>query len=232
MLATTLFAQKTAEEWLNIVDRNMVYKTAESVTKMTVHLPGGTERVYRMNAKVKEDKFALIEFLEPIRDKGTRYLKHEDNMWIYFPRVDRSMLISGHMLREGVQGGDLSFEDLSESSSWADKYTAEIVEEDAISVRIKMTSKDMSVSYPFKEILIDRNTGVPIQTINSGVGEVPIKQILTVETQQFGNRFYPVVIEIRSLLVEDKWTRFEVEKIEFGEDFPDKMFSKEALEVY
>ncbi len=224
------FAKITAEEWLDKIDANMVYKTAESVAKMTVHTPGGKKRVFEMKSVVVEDKFALIEYLKPNRDKGTRYLKRDDILWIYFPRVDRTMQIQGHMLREGVQGGELSFEDISESSAWREKYDAEIIEEDDATITIRMVAKDMTVSYPYQKILIDKNTAVPIQIIKSGVGETPIKEILTVKTEKFGARYYPVVTEIRSLLVEDKWTRFEVQSIKFGLEYPEEMFTKEMLE--
>jgi len=228
-LVTNINAQ-TAEEWMDRVDKNLVYKTAESVMKMTIHLPNGKERVFRMSGKVQGDEYALLEFLEPKRDKGTRYLKHDDNLWIYFPRVDRTMHIQGHMLRESVQGGDLSFEDMTESSAWQDKYTAEIKEETDSTVTIRMVTDDMTVSYPFREILIDRRTSIPLKIINSGVGEVSIKEIVTVESKRFGKRYYPTVTDIRSLLVENKWTRFEVEDIKFGMKFPSDMFSKEMLE--
>ncbi|MFC2170959.1 outer membrane lipoprotein-sorting protein [Calditrichota bacterium] len=234
MLSSLLFTGEslcqTAEDWLDRLDANLVYKTAESEMKMVIHLPNGKERVFRMSGKVQEDKYALLEFIEPKRDKGTRYLKHDDNLWIYFPRVDRTMQIQGHMLRESVQGGDLSFEDMTESSAWRDKYTAEIKAETDSTVTIRMVSHDMTVSYPYREVTIDKRTSIPLKTINSGVGEVPIKEIVTLESKKFGKRYYPVSSEIRSLLVENKWTRFDVEDIKFGMTFPKDFFSKESLE--
>ncbi len=230
LIVTGFCSAQTAEEWLGRVDQNMVYKTAESVSKMTVHLPNGKERIFRLTSKVEEDRFALIEYQEPQRDKGTRYLKRHDVLWIYFPRVDRTMQIQGHMLREGVQGGDMTFEDMTESSTWRDKYNAEITGETDSTVTIKMVAKDMTVSYPYREIIIDKATSVPLLTINSGVGDVPIKEIRTIKMESFGDRTFPVISEIRSRLVENKWTRFEVEKIKFGMSFPEETFTKEELE--
>lgn len=91
---------QTAEEWIDRVDDNMLMSSAEYLATMMIHLPSGQERTFSMNCKVVGEKFALIEYVQPKRDAGTRYLKRDDELWIYFPRVDRTMLIQGHMLRQ------------------------------------------------------------------------------------------------------------------------------------
>ncbi len=221
---------RTAEEWLARVDDQMYYESAEYTAKMIIHKPGGSDRLFRMAGKVVGDRFALMEYLEPPRQKGTRYLKRDDNLWIYFPRQDRTMQIQGHMLRQGVQGGDLSFEDMTESKKLLEQYKAEITAETDTTVTILLKSHDMTVSYPFRELLVEKQTGLPIRIVNSGVGNTPIKEINILETKRFGKRTYPVVTEIRSLLVEDKWTRFEVEEMRFGVEFPEGTFTKKVLE--
>lgn len=224
-----LYAQ-SAEEWLERIDQQLVYKSAEYDALMTVHLPDGRERFFRFNGKIIGDKHALLEYSDPPSQKGIRYLKRDDNLWIYFPRQDRTMQIQGHMLRQGVQGGDLSFEDMTESSAWRDKYRAEIITENDTTVSIQLEAHDMTVSYPFRLIEVDKRSGLPIRTVNSGVGNHPIKEMVILESRQFGDRVYPVSTEIRSLLVENKWTRFDIEDIEFGVTFPADTFTKRTLE--
>ena len=221
---------QTAAEWIEKLDRQMFYRSAEYTALMTVHSPGGSDRYFRMQGKVVGDQMALMEYLDPPRQRGTRYLKRDDNLWIYFPRQDRTMQIQGHMLRKGVQGGDMSFEDMTESSSLLEKYRASIIGETDTTVTILLESDDMTVSYPFREIMIDKRTALPIRIINSGVGRTPIKEVITLATRRFGDRIYPVRTEIRSLLVEDKWTRFEIEEMRFGMNFPEDTFTKKMLE--
>jgi len=208
----------------------MYYRSAEYTCKMIIHTPGGSDRIFRMQGKVVGDQLALLEFTDPPRQKGTRYLKRDENLWIYFPRQDRTMQIQGHMLRQGVQGGDLSFEDMTESSSLLENYTPQITAETDSTVTILLESHDMTVSYPFREFLVDKRTALPVRIINSGVGNRPIKGIIILKTKRFADRIYPVVSEIRSLLVEDKWTRFEIEDIKFGVKFAEDTFTKKELE--
>ncbi len=224
-----LFGTRDADEWLRGVDRNLTFKSAEYTALMTIHLPDGRERYFRFIGKVVGEDFALMEYIEPPNQKGVRYLRRRDDLWIYFPRQDHTMQIQGHMLRQGVQGGDLSFEDLTESSSLRDKYRAQLIAETDTTVTIRLVAHDMSVSYPYRELLIDRRTSLPVKMVNGGVGNRPIKEFVILESKRFGDRVYPVKSEIHSLLVKDKWTRFEIESIRFGVDFPPETFTKRML---
>jgi outer membrane lipoprotein-sorting protein len=230
LFISTTYAKKSAMDWISAVDENMVLRSAQYTATMTVHLSNGTERLFRMKGKVVGDKYALMEYIEPKRDKGTKYLKREESLWIYFPRVDRTMQIQGHMLREGVQGGDMSFEDMSESRAWEDIYDAEIIFEDDKEVQIRLASKDMSVSYPYREISVNKSNGLPMRILNKDASDEPIKEILIVDYITIANRSFPHIYEIHSKLVEGKWTKFEFEEIEFNVDFDEDTFTKRSLE--
>ena len=60
---------------------------------------------------------AAVLYLEPAREKGTKLLRKEDNLWLYMPRAERGQKISGHMLRQGMMGSDMSYEDTRRRSS-------------------------------------------------------------------------------------------------------------------
>lgn len=220
----------TAEEWLQKVDRQMMLTSAEYSAKMIIHAANGVERVFSFEGKVAGEAFALLEFIDPPRQKGTRYLKRGESLWIYFPRQDRTLQIQGHMLRQGVQGGDLSYEDMTESSSLLEKYDSEITSENDTSLTLQLSGKDLSVSYPYREIVIDKHNSLPLKSTYRDASKRPIKELTILEIKRFGDRMYPTVTLIRSLLVEDKWTRFEVESISFDTRFTPDTFTKKNLE--
>lgn len=49
---------------------------------------------------VKGDHKGYTEYLAPAREKGTKMLKLENQLWIYSPATDRTIQIAGHMLRQ------------------------------------------------------------------------------------------------------------------------------------
>ena len=46
------------------------------------------------------------------------------------PRAERVQKISGHMLRQGMMGSDMSYEDMLEAADFEEKYEAEVVGEE------------------------------------------------------------------------------------------------------
>ncbi|MGQ9620954.1 MAG: outer membrane lipoprotein-sorting protein [Bacteroidales bacterium] len=57
-------------------------------------------------------KKAFTEYLSPASEKETKILKLEKQLWIYLPSTDRTIQISGNMLRQSVMRSDLSYEDI------------------------------------------------------------------------------------------------------------------------
>ena len=53
-------------------------------------------------------------------------LKLDKRLWIYSPSTDRTIQLSGHLLRQSVMGSDLSYEDMMEERKLSEVYTAEI----------------------------------------------------------------------------------------------------------
>ena len=78
-------------------------------------------RYKTMNAVAEGSDKAFAEFTNP-EDRGTRYLKLEKDMWIYFPKEQDTVKISGHLLKEGMMGSDVSYEDALESRDFKAKY--------------------------------------------------------------------------------------------------------------
>ena len=82
-----------------------------------------------------EDKKSYTEYLSPAREQGTKMLKLEDQLWIYSPSTDRTIQISGHMLRQSVMGSDLSYEDMMDDRKLTDVYTSKVTGSEIIDER-------------------------------------------------------------------------------------------------
>ncbi|MFZ2896490.1 MAG: outer membrane lipoprotein-sorting protein, partial [Saprospiraceae bacterium] len=91
------------------------------------------------------DKRSFTEYLSPAREAGTKMLKLENQLWIYSPSTDRTIQISGHMLRQSVMGSDLSYEDMMDDRKLTDIYSAKVAGEETIDNRktwvLELTAK-------------------------------------------------------------------------------------------
>ena len=103
LIPMPLYAQTrlTADEILDRIDRNMVSTTVIKTSKMVIHQK---DRVDTKKMKVwgRGKNSAFVEFTKPTRDKGTKYLRLEKNLWMYLPNIEKVIKISGHLLRQSM----------------------------------------------------------------------------------------------------------------------------------
>jgi len=97
-------ATPTAEELLAAMDEVLQFDTRTSTATMEV-IDARRTRSYRMTSYARGQDDAAVLYLGPAREKGTKMLRKDDNLWLYMPRAERVQKISGHMLRQGMMGG-------------------------------------------------------------------------------------------------------------------------------
>jgi outer membrane lipoprotein-sorting protein len=157
--------QPSAEEIIRAVDRNMISATSKSKTRMVVHSRRASRTMESISYAEGNDKF-YSEYLSPPREKGTKMLKLGDDLWIYDPGTDRSIQISGNMLKQSVMGSDLSYEDMMEETHLLDSYEAvlkgDIDYEGRACWVIELVAKTKDVSYYKRKAYIDKQRYVSL----------------------------------------------------------------------
>src|SRR5512133_3906831 len=87
----------------------------------------------------------------PASDKGTKMLKPAGQLWISSPSADRTIQISGHLLRQSVMGSDLSYEDMMDDRKLTDVYDSKIIGKDTLQGRnvllLELNAKVTDVAY-------------------------------------------------------------------------------------
>ena len=143
-LSLTIFGQPGADEIIEKVDKNMSSENRVIESSMTIHGKRGSRTITSKSYTVG-DKKSFTEYLSPAREQGTKMLKLDEQLWIYSPATDRTIQISGHMLRQSVMGSDLSYEDMMDDRKLTDVYTAIVIGSEEIDGRrtwiLELTAK-------------------------------------------------------------------------------------------
>ena len=109
LFVATLVAEPPTGDWiLKKLDENAVSDNKIMVANMIIH-GRRASRTIKAKSWVQGTAKSFTEFLAPAREKGTKMLKLKDELWTYTPETDRTIKISGHMLRQSVMGSDLSY---------------------------------------------------------------------------------------------------------------------------
>ncbi len=68
------------------------------------------------------EKRSFIRIHEPAKDAGTGFLKLHPNLWMYVPRVERTVRVPPSMMLQSWMGSDFTNDDLVRESSEVDDY--------------------------------------------------------------------------------------------------------------
>jgi outer membrane lipoprotein-sorting protein len=222
----------TAKEIIEKVDDNMSSDTQVVVSDMIIYGKRNNRTVSSKGyTRGKNDSFT--EYLAPAREKGTKMLKLEDRLWIYSPSTDRSIQLSGHMLRQSVMGSDLSYEDMMEDRELTDMYDATIISEEKIgdrnSWKLELIAKVDDVSYHKRIVWVDTERFVPLKEELFAKSGQLLKEVVMSDIQKIDGRWYPKKMNYKDALKDGKGTDFIVKSIEFNVDIPEAIFSKGSL---
>ncbi len=220
-------------EILDRIDRNMVFSTARSEVEMILTIGSRTIRKTLVSWSSGTES-AFIEFLSPARDKGTRILKLDGVIRIFYPSAERVVRLSGHMLRQSMMGSDFSFEDMTErSKKLREEYRAVLIGEEPFDQRpcyvLELTSTTSKQTYHTRKVWVDRERFLGLkEEMYSRSGKL-LKIMCVEETQNFDGRSYPVRVRMEDKLRQGTHTVMQLNEIEFDIDIPRNTFSERNL---
>ena len=231
LITGTLWAQPSGDEILDRIDANMSSDTRYVKSKMVIHGPRSSRTVESESWTEGTDSFT--EYLAPAREKGTKMLKLEDKLWIFSPSTDRTIQISGHMLRQSVMGSDLSYEDMMDDRKLSDVYDAGVIGSETIGETecwiVEMRATEEDVAYQMRKLWVDQSRYIPLkEELYAKSGKLLKKTELSNVTQH-GSRWYPEKIIFKDMLKKGAGTEFIVDDIKFDVEIPEHVLSKASL---
>jgi outer membrane lipoprotein-sorting protein len=220
------------EAILRKADANMGSDNKVTTSTMTIHGRRGSRSV-KSKSWIKGRTESFTEYLDPPREKGTKMLKLEDQLWTYTPAADRTILISGHMLRQSVMGSDLSYEDMMEDPRLVALYTAAVAGEEAYEGRpcwvLDLVSRGEEIAYFKRKVWIDKERFVVLREERFAKSGKLLKTTEVKSVERQGGRWVPTRIVFKDALKEGQGTEFVLESIEFDAAIPDHVFTKASL---
>ncbi|HBY57841.1 MAG TPA: outer membrane lipoprotein-sorting protein [Candidatus Atribacteria bacterium] len=223
--------QMTAEEIMKKRDENEYIQSAYAEVTMIISKGGrGIEKNMVMYSREKD---AFVEFTNP-GDRGTKFLKRDDNIWMFFPDAEEIVKISGHMLEQGFMGSDFSYQDMMEFDKLTDLYTFTILEEDTFTNRpcyvleaIAIPGK--KVSYYRRVTWIDKERFVGLkEELHAESGRL-LKVSEVQEIKEIDGHWLPIQVVMENKLRRDTYTRSIIKEIELNPELDERLFNLENL---
>lgn len=233
LLPTISFAKDTADI-IRKVEDNLNGKTAVMKISMTVKTKR-TQRTMKMESYSIGKEKSFIKILYPGKDKGITFLKIDNTMWQYVPRIEKTIKIPASMMLQSWMGSDFTNDDLVKESSISEDYTTTLLGEtkDVYQVELRPT-EEAAVVWGKIIMEVSKQYYLPTKVGYFDEDDMLIRELFYTEVQPFGDRFYPtkwMMIPKEPAKVGHE-TIIEISDAVFDGQVSESYFTKRALKRY
>lgn len=185
---------------------------------------------FRSHDDMRNNRFRM-EILSPRKTKGTIFLKVNNTLSMYLPKLERRINISPAMMQDPWMGSDFNNQDLLETDSLIDDYTHRIVNregegEQAVITIESTPSPDAKVTWK-KLVQHIRADGMP-RELEYRCERRPSRRMVFDQIAEMDGRTIPTRWTMTPLDNEGKRTVITLTNIDFNAKFSDSVFSPEA----
>ena len=224
-------AEMTAEEIINKRDDNEYFDTAQMEAEMII--VSGSRKIIKTMDVLADKKNSLVEFTNS-QDRGTKFLKREDDLWMFFPDAEEIIKISGHMFNQGMMGSDFSYQDVMEADKLTDLYDFKIIGEEEIEGRPcyvleGIAREGVKVSYYRRVSWIDKERFIGLkEELYAKSGRI-LKETKANVIEEIEGRWVPTNSVMENKLRKNTYTEFTITKIKFNLEIPEETFTLQNL---
>ncbi len=216
--------EPTATEIIKEADQKQRGQTSEGILKMTIVRPTWSREI-TMKVWSKGAEYSLILVREPARDRGTAWLKRENEIWNWQPTIDRVIKLPPSMMMQSWMGSDFTNDDLIEESSIVTDYEHAMMGSETIEgrecYRIKLTPKpDAAVVWGQVIVWISKQELLQLKTEFYDEDEYLVNTMYGKKVKMLDDRLLPSVLEV--IPADDPGHKTVVEYLEMNFDEPIK----------
>ncbi len=206
-------------------------KSSIATVEIVVVTPRST-RTMRVRGCTRGEDRALIVVDAPSRDAGTATLRVEENLWMYLPRVAKTMRIPPSMMMGSWMGTDFTNDDLVKESSMRKDYTATLGARSKAPAGwwITLVAKPGVVGRWAKIELLVSDQLLPVEERHYDRKQRLARTMTFDDVKTLGGRELPTHMVCTPADTTDKRTEMRYDDIAFDVDVPDATFSLSQLE--
>jgi len=228
----SVLAETSVEGLLDKVDR--LYRSDSSHATMEMKIvTENWERTTVMEVWSRGMNDTLIKILSPRKDKGIKTLKLGNQMWNYFPKINKVLKVPPSMMMNSWMGSDFSNKDVSRADDIIDQYDHTLLgtsEDDGHVVNeIEAVPLEDAAVVWGKEVLLIRDDHVVLEhRFYDQDGEL-MKSLLSLDVGEMGGR--AVALRQRMVKAEKpgEWTEIQLHTIEYDVALSDRLFTLSNL---
>jgi len=224
---------QSAEDIINRMEDVMRGESSYAEMTMTVERPR-YEREMSMKAWAMGEDYSLILITDPARDRGTTYLKRENEIWNYVPNIDRTIKMPPSMMSQSWMGSDFTNDDLVRESSTLEDYEYSVLKEETLDDRevwvLELIPKPESAVVWGKVLIwVDKEHYIMLKEENYNQRDELANTMIFSEIEEMDGRVFPTRMTLTPANKPGQKTIMKYDQLEFDIDISESFFTQQNM---
>lgn len=223
----------TVESLIKEVDRLYRAETSYAEMEMTIVTPNW-ERTMKMEAWTEGMDKTFITILEPKKDKGISTLRVEQEMWNYFPKINKVMKVPPSMMMGSWMGSDFTNDDLVKESTFLDDYQCKFVTPEGMpeeNYYVELLPKEQTATVWGRIlVVVAKEHKLPLRYEYYDEKGEKMRVMEMKDIKDFGDRTLPATLEMVPLNKENHKTTIRYVKADFNQKLDESVFTLRNLQ--
>lgn len=221
------------EEIIHEIDRLYRSGTSSGEIEMTIVSSHWTRRL-KMDVWSEGMDKTFIHITYPEKDSGITALRIGNEMWNYFPKINKVMKVPPSMMMSSWMGSDFTNDDLVKESSMLKDYSHRLIkleDEEPGYYYVELVPKEMVPSVWGKIIIkVMKKDFIPVREDYYDEKGRKMRVIQFKEIKYFGGRRIPAVLELTPLNKKGRKTVIRYLSLEFDRRLDQGIFTLRNLQ--
>lgn len=204
-------------------------ETSHGKTRMNISAKDWKRTLLMETWSEGREKF-LVNILDPAKEKGTCTLKVGNDIWNYFPKIDRLIKIPSSLMGDKWMGSNFTNDDLVKDNKIDELYDLKKESGDEKTIVILATPKP-TAAVVWGKILysIDLEKEIPTTVDYFDEAGKKVRTMVFDQVRHVSNRWLAFRMKVQPLETPNEWTELIFESIEFDLKLPSNLFSVQVL---
>ncbi|MDX1479995.1 MAG: outer membrane lipoprotein-sorting protein [Saprospiraceae bacterium] len=237
--------------WLSLITLGSAYsqQSAQQILQRSLDLVNGNSNTatlkmsiirpsWQRDIEIKTwslgTEYSLILITSPARDRGTAFLKRDNELWNWQPRIERTIKLPPSMMLQSWMGSDFTNDDLVKQSSIVDDYEHRILGEESIDGRLcykieLVPLPDAPVVWGKILTWIEKDAYLTLKNEFYDEDGYIVNTMYGKQVKEMDGRLIPTVLEVVPAGEDAQETVIEYLDIDFDVDIPESFFSVQNM---
>lgn len=218
LLSLTWPAIASEERARQVIDEmEQLYRGDSSDATMTMQVQTPNyNRTLTLTAQSFGKDYGFFRIQAPKKDRGIATLKRDEEMWNYFPKINKVIKVPPSMMMGSWMGSDFTNDDLVKETQLINAYSLALIETED-QYKVTLTPKEQTVTVWGRiEYTISKDPLLPLSQAFFDEDGEKIRELTFHEPKEYNGKLMPSILEMRPLNKEGHLTRIMYDDIKFN----------------